>query len=73
MTDVLLGSSPNGMCVAAEALRRWPDMFVLYITGRPNLLAGLKMGRRQRILVKPFMPSYLVQVAREMMRPLATC
>ena len=73
VTDVFLGSGPDGITLAAEALRRWPEILVIYMTARPRLLAGLKLDRRQRVLIKPFMPSYLVEVARDMMVSLTAC
>jgi DNA-binding response OmpR family regulator len=49
----------DGLALAAEARRRWPDLGVVVITGRPANLDGRRPGPREVHLHKPFGPSRL--------------
>ena len=66
VTDVQLGGDPTGVSIAVQALAAWPEIRVIYVTGRPDMLDDVPLGTRARLLIKPFMPSYLVAVAQEM-------
>jgi DNA-binding response OmpR family regulator len=60
VTDYNLGPGPNGAAVAAEAMRRLPDLHVIYMTGNPECLTVL--GRRERLIAKPFKAADLIAV-----------
>lgn len=62
VTDVDLGRGcHDGVEVAAQARRRWDNIGVVFITGRPSSLHGHALGRRDRFLPKPFAGSSLVR------------
>jgi len=73
VADIQLGGNPNGLAVASAAMRQWPGLHVVYVTGRPDALAGIQLGPRQQMLIKPFMPSYLVQLVRPMVPQKSPC
>lgn len=56
---------PDGFAVAAEALRLYPALAVIYVSGQPDALGGRTLTGRERALPKPFMPKTLVALARE--------
>jgi CheY-like chemotaxis protein len=63
VTDVYLGSPPDGIEVAAEAMRAHEQLRVIYATGSPQRLRRHILGPKERVLTKPFMPTELVEVA----------
>jgi DNA-binding response OmpR family regulator len=69
VTDVDLGPGMSGFALAREARRRWPDVGVVYISGRPSNLQGHALDPRERFLPKPFMPDALVRTVRCLMGP----
>ena len=73
VTDLDLGTKRNGFVVAAIARMLWPDVAIIYITGRPEAAFGHEMDDREMLMQKPFRPSELVASAQRMMnrQPLA--
>jgi DNA-binding response OmpR family regulator len=57
----------DGLALAAEARRRWPEVGVVYATGHPDHLGGRVLGPRERYVVKPFAPAALVGAVRRLM------
>ena len=57
----------DGVAVAAKARAANPDMLVLYITGRPDLLALRQPTGAYRRLDKPFTPARLAAIVSEML------
>ncbi len=43
----------HGVAVLLEARKRWPQISVIFITGRPDLLAGLVADPRPVVFTKP--------------------
>ena len=64
VTDVNLGGGMDGLALAREVRRRWPEVGVVYVTGRPSKLDGHALGARERFLPKPFAPAALVRAVR---------
>jgi CheY-like chemotaxis protein len=61
VTDMDLGAGCHGgLEVAEQARRRWPEVGVVFITGRPSNLNGHALGRRDRFLPKPFPAASLI-------------
>lgn len=53
------------MTVAAEALRRYPALVVVYASAQPSALDGHALTAREHALTKPFMPEALVALVRQ--------
>jgi CheY-like chemotaxis protein len=69
VSDYDLGPGLNGMALAEEALRRLPDLPVLFVTGNPECFDGRAWGLREHLLAKPFLPDDLIEAARALAAP----
>ncbi len=67
VTDVELGRGMNGLMLAEEVRRRWPDAGVVIMTGNPEGLQAHTFGDQERFLTKPFGNARLVSAVRELM------
>jgi DNA-binding response OmpR family regulator len=68
VTDVHMPGKLDGMQVAALMRARSPDAPVVYITGRPEVLGAIgPLGPKEALLTKPFIPSELVGVVRQLL------
>ena len=67
VTGLHLGPGRDGLSLGAEALRRWPEVGVVYITCRPDALDGRLLGPRERYVVKPVAPEALRHAVRRLM------
>ncbi len=66
ITDLDLRTGRNGFVVAAIAQALLPTIKVVYITGRPDVLEGRVLRAGERVLAKPFRPSQLIVLLREL-------
>ena len=64
VTDVDLGAGMDGLALVAEARRRWPDLGVVVMTGKPANLDGRRPDPREVCLHKPFSPPRLAAEVR---------
>src|SRR5947209_11222071 len=62
MTDVHMPGRLDGIAVARKARQRFPDIAIIYMTGRPDVLqrAG-PVGPQEAVLVKPYAPSLVLE------------
>jgi DNA-binding response OmpR family regulator len=60
VTDVNLGPGMDGLELAEEAQRRWPQLVVLVMTGDERNLSRMPATLRSRCFIKPFKPPCLV-------------
>ena len=67
VTDVDLGGGMDGLALAAEARRRWPDLGVVVMTGRPANLDRRRPDPREVHLHKPFGPNRLTAAVHDLM------
>jgi DNA-binding NtrC family response regulator len=67
VTDVNLGQGMNGLALAEEVHRRWPDAGVVIMTGNPAGVQAHSFGEQERFLTKPFGNARLVSAVRELM------
>ena len=67
VTDVNLGSGMDGLALAAEVRRRWPEVGVVVMTGNPANLNGRRADPREVCLFKPFGPPVLTTAVHELM------
>jgi DNA-binding response OmpR family regulator len=66
MTDLALAGGMNGQTLAAEIRGLVPNIPIIFMTGRPDMVAGLN-GPRDLIVSKPYMPSSLSAAARQLL------
>jgi CheY-like chemotaxis protein len=67
VADLHLGPGMDGLTLGALALRRWPQVGVVYATGHPEALDGRFLSPRERYVVKPFAPAALLRAVRRLM------
>jgi CheY-like chemotaxis protein len=71
VTDLYLGAGMDGLALAAEVQRRWPEVGVVYMTGHPDALDGHLLGPREHYVVKPFAAETLRNAVRRLTPALA--
>jgi len=57
----------DGVALAEEAKRRWPEVSVVVMTGDERNVARLPQALRASCFVKPFNPPRLVDAVRDKM------
>ena len=57
---------PNGFQLAADALEKYADLRVVYISGTHIAVRRRTLGARERALLKPFAMSQLLTAVREL-------
>lgn len=70
VTDLHLagpGGPPSGLKLADQARALHPGLHVIYITGRPSVLAPVAIGAEDRSLSKPFLPGTLVDMVGQLL------
>jgi DNA-binding response OmpR family regulator len=72
VTDIHMPGSRDGIAVAHFLRERRPEVPVIYTTGRPGVLNGLRdgagrLGHRAALVAKPFAPSELLAVVRRLL------
>ena len=68
VTDIHMPGDLDGIEVARLLRERRPDVPVIYMTGRPDALNGIRpLGPRDVLLRKPFAPSELLAAARRLL------
>ena len=67
VTDVNLGRGMDGLALATEVRRRWPEVGVVVMTGNPANLNGRRPGPREVRLFKPFGPHVLTTTVNELL------
>lgn len=67
LTDIHLPGRHDGLAVARHFRRHHPAVPVVYMSGRPDVLESIAdKGPQDRLLTKPFRPSQLVRLVREL-------
>jgi DNA-binding response OmpR family regulator len=67
VTDVALGPGMDGLALAAEVRRRWPEVGVVVMTGNPAKLGERRPDSREICLAKPFGPPRLAAAVHGLM------
>lgn len=67
LTDVNLPGTRDGLRLAEEARAMLPGLRVVYATGRPDTMAGARMGPHDAFLPKPYGPAEVLQVLRQIL------
>jgi DNA-binding NarL/FixJ family response regulator len=57
----------DGLALAREARRRWPDLGVVYVTGQPSGLDGHLLGARDRFVPRSVSSGALVRAVRALL------
>jgi DNA-binding response OmpR family regulator len=64
VTDINLGSGMDGVALGRTLRSRFPDVPVVYISGRYSELRGLTA--QERFLLKPFSPAVLLRALQDL-------
>jgi DNA-binding response OmpR family regulator len=67
VTDFHMPGEADGVDVASRIRERWPDMPVVIVSGRPDILKqSWRVENGYRLLTKPYGPRQLIGVLREL-------
>lgn len=66
VTDINLGRGWSGLQLADFLRGRWPDIGIIFITGRIEQLQGRELRRREALLAKPFSLDTLGRLASDL-------
>ncbi len=65
LTDIQLPGKLNGLSLVRLARKARPDLPAIFMTGRPDTMAGSTVSERDAFIAKPYLPS---EVAAEVRR-----
>ena len=66
MTDIQLPGKLNGLRLVEMVRQVRPDVPVIYMTGRPDNMAGLRRSPHDAFVAKPYLPSEIIQALRRL-------
>jgi CheY-like chemotaxis protein len=66
LTDIQLPGGPDGLTLARSARENRPDLPVIYVTGRPDVMPSAAQSPRDAIVPKPYLPSEITSIARRL-------
>ncbi len=69
LTDIQLPGKLNGLELVRLARRLRPDLPAVYMTGRPDTMAGSTASERDAFIVKPYVPSEVTAAVRRLTAP----
>ncbi len=72
ITDIDLGAGRSGIELADWLHEGWPELGVIFVTGRLDRLRGRSPDLREASLAKPFRLSQLVELVHRFVSPSAT-
>ena len=67
VTDVQLPGTLNGIALADAARLREPNLPVLFMTGRPDLVGRAAATPHEAVVSKPYAPSDICEAARRLL------
>jgi CheY-like chemotaxis protein len=68
ITDIHLPGQRNGIEVARLIRAYHPLLPIIYTTGRPDMLNAIRpLGRREAVVLKPYVPAQLVQTMQTLL------
>ncbi|GBQ31512.1 response regulator transcription factor [Gluconacetobacter azotocaptans] len=68
LTDLRLPGGLDGLEIAAQARRKWPELPVIYISGRVMAPGGSTLeGKRDSYIAKPYEPSAVLERIRSIL------
>ena len=66
LTDIQLPGKLNGLNLVRSARRFRPDLPAIYMTGRPDTMAGSTVSERDAFIAKPYVPSEVTAAVRRL-------
>lgn len=72
ITDIDLGAGRSGIELADWVHQGWPELAVIFVTGRTDRLRGRLPDPREACLAKPFRLTHLVELVHRFMPLSAT-
>jgi DNA-binding response OmpR family regulator len=71
VTDIHMPGTLDGIELAHLMRTHYPDIPIIYMTGRPGVLNGLgRLGSKEALVPKPFAPSDLLATVRRLLAEL---
>ncbi len=67
LTDIQLPGNLNGLNLVRLARQSRPELPAIYMTGRPDTMAGSLASERDAFIAKPYLPSEVAAAARRLM------
>ena len=66
LTDIQLPGKMSGLELAQAARHSRPSLRVIYVTGRPDTVAGAKASSQEALITKPYLPSEVISTVRRL-------
>ncbi len=67
VTDIHMPGTKDGLEVAAHVRNAFPQVPVVFTTGRPDVMIGkIVIGAKQVLIRKPYVPSQVVEQVRKL-------
>ncbi|MBV8094990.1 MAG: response regulator [Acetobacteraceae bacterium] len=66
LTDIQLPGKMSGLELAQAARQSRPSLRVIYVTGRPDTVAGTNTSSREALITKPYLPSEVISTVRRL-------
>lgn len=71
MTDVQLPGGMDGLELARIAREGQPELPIIYVSGRPDVLGGAAKTSHDVLLPKPYLPSDVIRAVERLIGPAA--
>ncbi len=69
LTDIQLPGRLNGLSLVRLVREMRPDLPAIYMSGRPDTMAGAPRSERDAFIRKPYLPSEVAALARRLTAP----
>ncbi len=67
LTDIQLPGKLDGRALVAHARQTRPDLPVIFMTGRPDTIAGQLSHANEMFVAKPYLPSEICRAVKRML------
>jgi CheY-like chemotaxis protein len=70
VTDIHMPGQLDGIALAERVRRQMPDLWVVFVTGRPDVIRRvIDGGLGDAVLSKPFQPEEVVRLVHQLLDP----
>ena len=67
MTDIKLHGAMDGLELARQARAARPDLPIIYVSGRPDVLGAVSRSERDVTITKPYLPSEITAAVKRLL------